>query len=188
MAGADEMKSKSRHEVLTLPISTHEGKFIARYSLKGLAALEFPSKRAGESISSSTGLPMTVRRWHRIATIALKRALAGRAPRVLPPLDLSAGTAFQQRVWNSLLKISRGQTRSYGEIAQSLRQPRASRAVGGACGANPIPIFVPCHRVRGANQKLGGYSGGLDWKRTLLWREDSREWWPEREREEKEPR
>lgn len=182
------MKSKPSHEVLTLPISTHEGKFIAQYSVKGLAALEFPSKQAGTAFSSSAALPMTVRRWHRVTTIALKRALAGREPRALPPLDLSAGTAFQQRVWNALLKISRGQTRSYGEIAQSLRQPRASRAVGGACGANPIPIFVPCHRVLAANHRLGGFSAGLDWKRRLLWREDSREWWPEREREGREPR
>ena len=60
---------------------------------------------------------------------------------------------------------------SYGEIARAIGKPKAVRAVGGACGANPVPIFVPCHRVLAANNKLGGFSGGLSWKRTLLARE-----------------
>jgi O-6-methylguanine DNA methyltransferase len=107
----------------------------------------------------------------------LKRALAGRAPKILPPLDLSAGTAFQQRVWNQLVKIPRGETRSYGELAQAVRNPRAARAVGSACGANPIPVLIPCHRVLAKGKHLGGYSGGLEWKRKLLWREESRDLW-----------
>jgi O-6-methylguanine DNA methyltransferase len=102
---------------------------------------------------------------------ALKNALAGCAAKNLPPLDLSAGTEFQQKVWNALRKISAGKTKSYGEIAEAVGKPKAVRAVGGACGANPIPIFVPCHRVLAANNKLGGFSGGLSWKRTLLARE-----------------
>jgi O-6-methylguanine DNA methyltransferase len=102
---------------------------------------------------------------------ALKNALAGRAAKNLPPLDLSAGTEFQQKVWNALRKISAGRTKSYGEIARAIGKPKAVRAVGGACGANPVPIFVPCHRVLAANNKLGGFSGGLSWKRTLLARE-----------------
>jgi O-6-methylguanine DNA methyltransferase len=89
----------------------------------------------------------------------------------LPPLDVSVGTAFQQRVWSALRKIGCGQTQSYGEIAQAIGKPKAVRAVGGACGANPIPVLVPCHRVLAANRKLGGFSGGLNWKRTLLARE-----------------
>lgn len=67
-----------------------------------------------------------------------------------------------------MLRIPPGETRSYGEIAAALGQPLASRAVGGACGANPIPVLVPCHRVLAANGRLGGFSGGLDWKRRLL--------------------
>lgn len=67
-----------------------------------------------------------------------------------------------------MLRIPRGATMSYGEIAAKLNNPRASRAVGGACGANPIPLLVPCHRVLAANGRLGGFSGGLDWKRRLL--------------------
>ncbi|MGA9450618.1 MAG: methylated-DNA--[protein]-cysteine S-methyltransferase [Verrucomicrobiia bacterium] len=101
----------------------------------------------------------------------MKSSLAGRAPKNLPPLDLSSGTEFQRKVWNAMRKISTGRTKSYGEIAQAVGKPNAVRAVGGACGANPVPIFVPCHRVLAANKKLGGFSGGLDWKRSLLARE-----------------
>ncbi len=86
-------------------------------------------------------------------------------------MDLSCGTEFQQRVWAALRKIKRGETQSYGEIAKSIGAPKAVRAVGGACGANPIPLLVPCHRMLAANQKIGGFSGGLEWKRTLLARE-----------------
>jgi O-6-methylguanine DNA methyltransferase len=101
----------------------------------------------------------------------LKNVLAGRSPGKFPPLDLSNGTTFQRKVWNTLRKIARGQTKSYGEIARAVGKPKAVRAVGSACGANPIPIFVPCHRVLAANKKLGGFSGGLNWKRELLARE-----------------
>lgn len=113
---------------------------------------------------------MKILRWHRAITAALKAILAGREPKTLPPLDM-AGTAFQKSVWHALRKISLGRTKSYGEIAAAIGRPRAVRAVGGACGANPIPVLVPCHRVLAANQKLGGFSGGLDWKRRLLKRE-----------------
>ena len=101
---------------------------------------------------------------------ALKYILAGRKPKSLPPLDL-AGTEFQKSVWSALRKISFGKTKSYGEIARAIGRPRAVRAVGGACGANPVPVLIPCHRVLAANNKLGGFSGGLDWKRSLLKRE-----------------
>jgi O-6-methylguanine DNA methyltransferase len=84
---------------------------------------------------------------------------------------LSNGTTFQRKVWNTLRKIARGRTKSYGKIARAIGKPKAVRAVGGACGANPIPVLVPCHRVLAANKKLGGFSGGLKWKRELLARE-----------------
>jgi O-6-methylguanine DNA methyltransferase len=101
----------------------------------------------------------------------LKNVLAGRSPKKFPPLDLSNGTTFQRNVWRALRKIQRGKTESYGEIARAVGRPKAVRAVGGACGANPIPVLVPCHRVLAANKKLGGFSGGLNWKRKLLTRE-----------------
>ena len=171
------MKSTSRRGLAALSIATREGKFVARYSVKGLAKLEFPTKRAAVSFTPRSNLPITIRRWHRTTIVALKRAMTGRPARVLPPLDLSSGTGFQQRVWNALLKIPVGQTRSYGEIARSVGNASAARAVGRACGANPIPVFVPCHRVLNASHKLGGFSAGLQWKRLLLWREESRGWW-----------
>ncbi len=84
------------------------------------------------------------------------------------PLDLEQGTPFQRRVWNALLDIPYGQTVTYKEIAQTIGQPSAVRAVGGANGANPIPIIVPCHRVVGSGGRLGGYAYGLDVKTQLL--------------------
>jgi len=80
----------------------------------------------------------------------------------------TAGTRFQQSVWNALVGIPSGETCSYGELARQLGQPNASRAVGLANGSNPVAIVVPCHRVIGANGKLTGYAGGLDRKYWLL--------------------
>jgi O-6-methylguanine DNA methyltransferase len=154
-----------------LSIPTRDGQFIACYSKKGLAELNFPANgRAGlpPSQDARQHVPTTIRRWHHAATTALKNVLTGREPKSFPPLDLSGGTPFQQNVWRALRKISRGKTRSYGEIARQIGKPRAVRAVGGACGANPIPIFIPCHRVLAANGKSGGFSAGLNWKRKLL--------------------
>ncbi|MGW3495206.1 methylated-DNA--[protein]-cysteine S-methyltransferase [Streptomyces sp. NPDC001020] len=78
------------------------------------------------------------------------------------------GTPFQRRVWEQLRLIPYGETRSYGELAEALGSPSASRAVGLANGKNPIGIIVPCHRVVGANGSLTGYGGGLDRKKRLL--------------------
>ena len=90
-------------------------------------------------------------------------------------LDLHmVGTPFQRKVWEALLTIPYGQTRSYGEIALQIGSPGASRAVGLANGHNPIGIVVPCHRVIGSNGSLTGYGGGLDRKRALLALEKSR--------------
>ena len=78
------------------------------------------------------------------------------------------GTEFQKRVWQQLLAIPFGETRSYGEIARALGQPSASRAVGAANGRNPISIVAPCHRVVGTNGALTGFAGGLEAKQKLL--------------------
>jgi len=78
------------------------------------------------------------------------------------------GTPFQRSVWDQLRKIPYGETCSYGDLADALGNPSASRAVGLANGKNPIGIIVPCHRVVGANGSLTGYGGGLDRKRRLL--------------------
>jgi len=83
------------------------------------------------------------------------------------PLDLQ-GTDFQLRTWRALRAIPYGQTRTYGQIAKTLGQPGAARAVGLANNQNPVPIIVPCHRVIGADGSLTGYGGGLPRKRRLL--------------------
>ncbi len=86
------------------------------------------------------------------------------------PLDVK-GTAFQQRVWEELRRIPHGQTRSYGELAAALGNPKASRAVGGANGANHVAVLIPCHRVIAGDGSLGGYAYGLEIKAELLRRE-----------------
>ncbi len=83
------------------------------------------------------------------------------------PLDLQ-GTDFQRRVWHALLEIPYGETRTYADIARQIRAPKAVRAVGAANGRNPVPVIVPCHRVIQTGGGLGGYTGGLHYKRMLL--------------------
>ncbi len=156
--------------VAQLPIVTADGVFVAHYSTDGLSGLNFPSKQSSGTTNDEK-VPANVRAWHRLTSAAVKKILAGQTLIELPPLDLSSGTKFQLSVWKSLLKIKPGRTQSYGEIAKSIKKPKAVRAVGGACGANPIPLLVPCHRVLAANRKIGGFSGGLGWKEKLLTRE-----------------
>ena len=86
------------------------------------------------------------------------------------PIDVR-GTAFQEAVWQELRKIPPGETRSYGQIAAAIGKPGAARAVGAACGANPVCVVVPCHRVVGSNGALTGYAWGTARKRELLRRE-----------------
>lgn len=86
-------------------------------------------------------------------------------------LDL-VGTPFQLKVWKALRRIPFGRTSSYGQIAKMVGHPGASRAIGGACGANPIPLFVPCHRVLASDGRLGGFGGGLAMKEQLLSNEE----------------
>lgn len=81
---------------------------------------------------------------------------------------LTAGTAFQQKVWNRLQHIPYGSTLSYSTLARQLQQPSAVRAVASANGANALSIFIPCHRIIGQNGQLAGYAGGLDAKQFLL--------------------
>ncbi len=91
----------------------------------------------------------------------------GRKPARELPLDVR-GTAFQRRVWEELQQIPLGETRTYGEIAAAIDAPRASRAVGSACGANPVPVVVPCHRVVPASGGIGNYGLGPRRKQRLL--------------------
>ncbi|VTR92220.1 family transcriptional regulator : Transcriptional regulator, AraC family OS=Ktedonobacter racemifer DSM 44963 GN=Krac_3207 PE=4 SV=1: HTH_18: DNA_binding_1 [Gemmata massiliana] len=97
----------------------------------------------------------------------LQRHLAGDQPHIELPLDVRA-TAFQRRVWDALLAIPYGETRSYREVAEAIGAPTAARAVARACATNPVAVIVPCHRVIGTDGKLHGYAGGVHRKKKLL--------------------
>jgi AraC family transcriptional regulator of adaptative response/methylated-DNA-[protein]-cysteine methyltransferase len=94
------------------------------------------------------------------------QSLAGSASGAVP-VDIQ-GTAFQQRVWNALRDIPRGQTRSYAEIARQIGKPKAVRAVANACASNPVAVVVPCHRVIQKNGSMAGYRWGVERKEALL--------------------
>jgi len=93
--------------------------------------------------------------------------IAGRNLDDALPLDLQ-GTEFQREVWNQLLVIPAGKTRTYLDVAQAINRPKATRAVAQACGANPVAVVVPCHRVVMSDGSIGGYSGLPGVKRALL--------------------
>lgn len=97
----------------------------------------------------------------------LAEYFAGRRKAFSVPLCMR-GTAFQMEIWRALACIPYGETLSYGELAARIGRPKASRAVGMANHNNPLPIFVPCHRVVGADGRLTGYAGGLEIKKFLL--------------------
>jgi O-6-methylguanine DNA methyltransferase len=157
----------------SISINTPEGSFTAFFSERGLARLDFPGQRdtGKPSACNNSSITPEHRRWRKLTVQALEQVLAGRRPKALPPLDWSGHTDFRQQVWRALLHLGPGETKTYAQIAAGLGKPLAARATGGACGANPIPVLVPCHRVLAANGRLGGFSGGLDWKRRLLARE-----------------
>ena len=97
----------------------------------------------------------------------VRERIAGRKLETEVPLDLQ-GTEFQREVWSQLLSIPAGSTRSYLDVAEAIRRPKATRAVAQACGANPVAVVVPCHRVVMSDGSLGGYSGLPGVKKALL--------------------
>lgn len=106
----------------------------------------------------------------RAADRFVRALFAGRCP-VSPPVALPPAAAFTTAVWRELMRIPPGRTLTYGDVARRAGRPRAARAAGSACGANRIPLFIPCHRVLGGHGAPGGFSAGLGWKRLLLERE-----------------
>jgi methylated-DNA-[protein]-cysteine S-methyltransferase len=132
----------------------------------GLAGIWFDGQKYGPDASHWTHAPKDVLLEQ--AARELTEYFHGTRQHFDLPLDLDSGTAFQQRVWKSLLAIAPGETVSYGELSQRLSQPTAVRAVAAAIGKNPISIVVPCHRVVGSNGALTGYAGGLERKAALL--------------------
>ena len=116
-----------------------------------------------DSPTDNSGAPETVRQ----AALEVLEYLAGQRKRFGVPVA-PQGTDFQRRVWNALCDIPYGETRSYGQIAEAVNNPKGSRAVGRANHDNPISIIIPCHRVIRSDASLGGYGGGLSLKHTLL--------------------
>jgi len=157
--------------LVTATIPTPDGAFTATFTAGGLASLDFPAADVSQPKPLAADTPGAQCDWLETTRRALLAVLAGKKPNRLPPLDLTRGTPFQQAVWQAMTAIPAGETRTYGELARAIRRPRAVRAVGRACGANPVPVLVPCHRVLAAGGRLGGFSAGLDWKRRLLARE-----------------
>ena len=104
----------------------------------------------------------------RAARAAIEAYLDGKLRELELPVDLEHQSTFQRKVWQVLRTIPYGRVRSYGWVARKLGRPRAARAVGTACGANPLPLIVPCHRVVAGDGSLGGFSGGLPTKKRLL--------------------
>ena len=152
-------------------VDSRQGRLLVAATERGIAAVSLGASDA----ALETALRQEYRSAHlerddaglarRVATI-LAGLRRGSWPLDLP-LDIQA-TAFQWRVWQALRAIPPGQTRSYGEVARALGQPRAARAVARACATNPVALVIPCHRVVAAGGGLGGYRWGVQRKRALL--------------------
>jgi O-6-methylguanine DNA methyltransferase len=155
-AGSDPVRGRYR-------IETAFGPLVASFTERGLARLEFGSQaqRGAESVGPGSAPPV------KALARALGRYLSGDGWDFTVPLDLSRGTDFDRAVWGALRRIPPGETRTYGDVARALGRPRAARAVGNACGRNPVPVVVPCHRVV-ASGGIGGFGLGLGLKRRLL--------------------
>jgi methylated-DNA-[protein]-cysteine S-methyltransferase len=142
------------------------GKLTLVASSEGLAAILWENDRPGRVRLTLDAQDDT----HPVLLEAerqLGEYFGGRRKTFALKLDL-AGTAFQRKVWNALLTIPFGETRSYAQIARQIGSPAAVRAVGAANGKNPVSIVAPCHRVIGSTGKLTGFAGGLDVKAHLL--------------------
>jgi methylated-DNA-[protein]-cysteine S-methyltransferase len=142
------------------------GTMLLAASDRGLAGVWFVGQRHGPDSSGWREDPQ-----HPVlqqAMAQLRAYFAGERSSFDLPLDLQAGTAFQQSVWDALQTIPRGGTTSYAELARRLGKPQAARAIGAAVGRNPVSIVVPCHRVLGTDGTLTGYAGGLERKTALL--------------------
>ncbi len=133
----------------------------------GLRAALLPGERPGRLASEGSAVPQAGHPVLDQAVDELTAYFAGELVEFAVPLDL-AGSPFQLAVWAELTRIPFGETISYGELARRIGNPVASRAVGAANGANPLPIIVPCHRVIGSGGKLTGFGGGLPIKQWLL--------------------
>ncbi len=145
-----------------MTVVTALGPLRIEYTSHGICGLHL-----GKSSRDHSNPPAFVRQ----CAAELQRYAEGQPVNFTAPLDLRTGTIFQRKIWELLCQIPHGETRSYSWLAEQAGHPRAVRAVGGACGANPVPVLIPCHRIRRRSGALGGFSAGLSWKKRLLARE-----------------
>ncbi len=148
-------------------LPTPLGEFTLVANDTGICAIHLPTSKKICPYPPESQVPITAHPLLAEAGRQLLAYLAGELQIFDLPLSLK-GTPFQMLVWQELRTIPYGQTRTYGELAQSLGGRGKARAVGGAAHANPVAIVVPCHRLIGAGGKLTGFGGGLPMKRTLL--------------------
>ena len=156
--------------------STPIGKMFLFFSNKGIVCLSLPNDREDDIVDyvkKKYGQPEKVEESQYDFHKQIRNYLKGELKQFSLPLDLH-GTEFQNKVWNELLNIPYGETRTYKDIAKSIGVPKGYRAVGGALNKNPIPIIVPCHRVIGSRGQLIGFAGGVDLKEKLLKLEKSK--------------
>lgn len=142
-------------------LDTPHGRLTGWVGPAGLVALDFADSQAA-------GRPDVPALDDHPARTQLDEYLRGVREEFELELDLSDVTPFRRRVYEALLAVPHGRTTSYGELARAIGRPTAARAVGGAVGANPVPVVIPCHRVLAGDGSLGGFSGGLHNKRWLL--------------------
>ncbi|MFM7069583.1 MAG: methylated-DNA--[protein]-cysteine S-methyltransferase [Actinomycetes bacterium] len=145
------------------------GVAIGDHGVRVVVLADDPQAAAQELSARLSGEP-TVAASDDDSDVAAVVAFIDGTARQRPDLDLR-GTPFQLDVWDALQRIDEGDTTSYAELARAIGRPNATRAVGTACGANPIAVLVPCHRVLRADGSLGGYHWGLARKAALLRRE-----------------
>jgi methylated-DNA-[protein]-cysteine S-methyltransferase len=142
------------------------GKLKLVASEKGLVGILWEEDRPGrvrlDELTEDVNHPMLVKTEEQLGEY-----FQGKRKNFSVPLDMR-GTPFQKQVWEALLAIPFGETRSYGQLAKQLGNPNATRAVGAANGRNPVAIIAPCHRVIGSSGKLTGFAGGLEAKAHLL--------------------
>ena len=154
----------SNSDVRKYRVSTDLGAFAVSFSDSGVCDVQFPNK----SKASTMELRNQEGEGGRHLADALRIYATGRKAAFQVEVDLHDCTEFLQLVWDALREIPYGEVRTYKQIAESLGRPKSARAVGAACAANPVPVVIPCHRVVAAEGKLGGFSGGLQWKKKLL--------------------
>ena len=163
-------------ELRYITFNTNMGWIGVLGSAKGLLRTTLPQRSAqeahqllGDSVNYATWSP---RRFEGLME-RFRAYFSGHKAAFPDRLDLSGATSFQREVWEITRLIPYGETRSYTWVAEQIKKPKAMRAVGQALARNPLPVIVPCHRVLNADGKLGGYSGGVEMKRQLLFLEAS---------------